>query len=57
MTLYETIIKAYPELLDKPEEFGAGGSILLQDDSDGNGPYIVKWDYAEALPKGMKLGK
>ena len=57
MALYEDIINALPELADKPEEFGIGGSIVLRDDSDGAGAYIDKWEYSKPLPKGMKLGK
>jgi len=30
---------------------------LLQDDSDGNGAYIAKWEYSKPLPEGMKVGK
>ena len=56
MTLYETIITAYPELID--EDFIPGsGSINLRDDSDGKGAYIEKWEYAKPIPAGLKLGK
>jgi hypothetical protein len=56
MTLYEEIMAAYPELTDN--DFHASfGSILLFDDSDGQGAYIAKWEYTKPIPEGMKLGK
>jgi hypothetical protein len=55
MTLWEKIIAVYPELVD--EDFGLRGSISLQDDSDGQGAYIAKWEYSKPIPEGMKLGK
>ena len=57
MSLYELIIAEYPELADKPNEFNGQGSIILQDDSDGHGAYIAKWEYTKPLPDGLKLGK
>lgn len=56
MTLYEQIVAVYPELADKNEVF-MYGEILLQNDSDGFGDYIAKWDYSKPLPEGMKVGK
>ena len=41
--LYDKIIKLYPTL--KPEDFGSFGTIILQNDSDGRGDYIAKWDH------------
>ena len=42
MTLYEKIISIYPEL----ESFDfSRGSIVLQNDSDGKGDYIAKWEH------------
>jgi hypothetical protein len=55
MTLYEKIMAAYPELVDA--DFGQFGTIMLQDDSDGQGAFIAKWEYSQPLPKGMKVGK
>jgi len=55
MTLYEQIIAAYPELADS-KEIGTG-SIILQNDSDGVGDYIAKWDYSKPIPEGLSLGK
>ena len=43
MTLYEKLLSIYPELSDY--DF-AEGDILLQNDSDGNGDYIAKWEHA-----------
>ena len=42
MTLYEKIMKIYPELTI--DDF-ASGIIILQNDSDGNGDYIAKWEH------------
>lgn len=44
MSLYEKLVTKHPEL--KPEDFHpATGTILLQDDSDGFGPYIARWEH------------
>jgi hypothetical protein len=55
MTIYETILAAYPELTEK--DFGMVGSIKLQDDADGEGVYIAEWNYDKPIPSGLKLGK
>jgi hypothetical protein len=56
MNLFETIVSVYPELTDA--DFSPlGGSILLQDDADGQGAYIAKWEYHKPIPDGLKLGK
>jgi hypothetical protein len=55
MTLWEKIIDVYPELTDS--DFGRFGTIELQDDSDGLGAFIAKWEYLKSLPSGMKIGK
>ena len=54
MTLYETIIAEYPELSDVKllDKY-----IVLQNDSDGVGDYIKKWEYIKPLPEGLTLGK
>lgn len=41
MTLYEKIKALYPELTDR--DFM--DSIRLQNDSDGQGDYIAKWEH------------
>lgn len=44
MTLYEKVMKLYPELTEN--DFGfLGGTIILQNDSDGRGDYIAKWEH------------
>ena len=44
MTLYEKIKTIYPELADS--EFNLiTGTIQLQNDSDGKGDYIAKWEH------------
>ena len=56
MTLAEKLIEAMPELtLDDFHPYK--GTIVLQDDSDGQGAYIRQWDYEKPIPKGFKLGK
>jgi len=46
MTLYEKIKALYPEV--KESDFMT--VIVLQDDSDGRGAYIAKWDHP-TLPR------
>lgn len=46
MTLYEKIMKLYPNL--NLEDFLT--VIILQNDSDGKGDYIAKWEHP-TLPK------
>lgn len=41
MTLYDKIIALYPEL--QPNDFLT--VIRLQNDSDGRGDYIAKWEH------------
>ena len=48
MALFEKIIVIYPTLTIK--DFVDGGTILLQNDSDGKGDYIAKWEHP-TLPK------
>lgn len=47
MTLYEKLIELYPEL--ENYDF-LRGTILLQNDSDGRGDYIAKWEHP-TLPR------
>ena len=44
MTLYEKIMAIYPELTVDDFRFPAG-TIILQNDSDGRGDYIAKWEH------------
>ena len=55
MSLYNQIVNIYPELLES--SFFADGTIVLQNDSDGLGDYIAKWDYDQPIPAGLSLGK
>ena len=41
MNLYEKIMAIYPELTQQDFTF----TIRLQNDSDGKGDYIAKWDH------------
>jgi hypothetical protein len=41
MTLYDKIMAIYPQL--EQQDFMT--VIILQNDSDGNGDYIAKWDH------------
>ena len=42
--LYEKIKQIYPSLTDE-DFFGAKPTIILQNDSDGKGDYIAKWEH------------
>ena len=44
MTLYEKIKVLYPSLTDA-DFFPPQGTILLQNNSDGNGDYIKEWNH------------
>ena len=48
MTLYEKIKTLYPSLEEK--DFYPEGTIYLQNDSDGRGDYIAKWEHP-TLPR------
>ena len=51
-SLYELVIEALPELLEKQDEFlPVRGSIMLA--ADETGDYIAKWDYSTALPDSL----
>ena len=43
MAQLSTKIKLYCEANSKTADFGPGGNVSLQDDSDGKGPYIKSW--------------
>jgi len=56
MELWQKIVEVYPELSDN--QYAAfSKEIILQDDSDGKGAYIAKWDYSKPIPEGLSLGK
>ena len=43
MASLSTKISLYCTANSKTADFGSGGNVSLQDDSDGNGPYIKTW--------------
>ena len=58
MDLFHKIIEFYPELETQFYIFAPNtGQINLQNDSDGYGDYIAKWDYSKPIPDGLTLGK
>ena len=53
--LYDKIKQIYPELTDV--DFSPNGTITLQNDSDGKGDYIAKWEHPTlAKPTNEQLG-
>jgi hypothetical protein len=52
MTLYDKIKTIYPQLEDK--DFLT--VITLQNDSDGKGDYIAKWEHTLPRPTDEQLG-
>jgi hypothetical protein len=52
MTLYEKIKTIYPQLEDK----NFYTVITLQNDSDGKGDYIAKWEHTLPRPTDEQLG-
>lgn len=55
MNLHKEITTLYPELTD--QDFIDGLVVCLKDDSDGLGPYILRWEYDKPLPEGLSVGK
>ena len=45
MSLYYKIMQLYPAL--NADDFGLTGTISLQNDSDGRGDYIAKWEHPD----------
>jgi len=43
MASLSTKVSLYCTANSKTADFGLGGNVILQDDSDGNGPYIKTW--------------
>ncbi len=55
MSLYDKIIALYPELTI--QDFNPlTGTITLQNDSDGKGDYIAKWEHTLPRPTDEQLG-
>jgi len=48
MNLFEKIMALYPQLVEN--DFASRGTITLQNDSDGKGDYIAKWEHP-TLPR------
>ena len=56
MSLFEKITAIYPDLTEN-DFHPARGTILLEDASDGYGPYIAKWEHPTlAQPSDADLG-
>ena len=53
MDIIKIIKETYPELQGKDFET----KLLVQDDSDGQGVFLAKWNYSQPIPAGLKLGK
>jgi hypothetical protein len=53
--LYEKIITIYPELTQQ-DFMPTTGTIILQNDSDGKGDYIAKWEHTLPRPTDEQLG-
>ena len=53
MELWQKIIAAYSEI--NPTDNFSDLGIYLQDDSDGVGAYIAKWEYIKPIPDGLKI--
>ena len=57
MTLYEKIVALHSSLTSD-DFLGREATILLQNDSDGKGDYIAKWDHPTLpRPTDAQLGK
>lgn len=55
MNIIDIILETYPELT--LEDLTHRNGIIVQDDSDGQGAYIAKWEYSKPIPEGLTLGK
>ena len=51
MDLFKEITKTYPELTWV--DFRYDGVINLQNDSDGTGDYIAKWEFSKPIPASL----
>ena len=54
-SLRDKIVEVYPEIVTN--SIFSRNLIILQNDSDGLGDYIAKWDYSKPIPEGLSLGK
>lgn len=56
MNIVQKIKKLYPGLMDR--DFSPLGTIVVQDDCDGKGPYIAKWEHPSLeKPTDKQLGE
>jgi hypothetical protein len=46
MTLHDKVMQLYPSL-SHIDFVGSNATILLQNDSDGRGDYIAKWEHPD----------
>lgn len=53
-TLYEKIKQLRADVSDSDFDI-IGGTIMLQNDSDGNGDYIKEWNHANTKPTQAEL--
>jgi len=53
MSLYNQILAIYPTLTTA--DFAPNGTIMLQDDSNGKGPYIKSWTNSNPQPTAEQL--
>ena len=51
--LQDKIKSIYPSLTNA--DFDIGGTIILQNDSDGKGDYIAKWEHTLPRPTAEEL--
>lgn len=51
-TLIEKVLETFPELIENQIPF-ITRQIILQNDLDGTGDYIAKWDYLTPLPESL----
>ena len=54
-SIYEMIIAVYPELTDS--NVFVNGIIHIQDDLDGKGPSIRRWNYEKPIPEELNSVK
>tara|TARA_R110000868_G_scaffold60890_1_gene185354 strand:- start:301 stop:492 length:192 start_codon:yes stop_codon:yes gene_type:complete len=54
-SLSDKLRAACPELTE--DNFRAGGEVECQNDMDGKGTYIAKWDLDIPIPNGFTFGK
>jgi hypothetical protein len=50
-SLTELVIESFPELEGKTLFYEG---IWLQNDSDGTGDYIAKWEYSKPIPESLE---